>query len=467
MVASRRQFIVAGGAAGFLTAARKPVAGDYLTPEMFGAKGDGRTNDTDAFAALSAHVNAHGGGNVILRRVTYIVGKQHTSDDRTKFAFAPSDILHFSGCKGAIVIRGNGAVLRCTSGLRYGGFDRAGRVLPEARSNLDLANRAVPYLGMIHAENCTGSIDISDVELDGNLGGFQIGGKYGKGGWQAGASGIRFSGNTGSERLSRIRSHHHPQDGISITGSAERVGSTTISDVVCEENGRVGFSLLGGHDYSVERGRFRRNGKAGMRSAPAAGVDMETERPPTRNVSFSDCEFSDNAGFGFVSPSKKASDITCTRCKFVGTTNLAGWLDSPRMRFRNCLFVGSINHVFGDTDPTQAAQFLDCTFTDDPGLSPTGEVFLGGGQRNWIAVVQRGTNVLFSRCNFRLLRDGLLPLSQSDVIYADCKLSQRSPALSNPRGTYIGTNVITGNVQLKGSVIRGQVTLNGRLMHSE
>jgi hypothetical protein len=190
---------------------------------------------------------------------------------------------------------------------------------------------------------------------------------------------------------------------------------------------------------------------------------METERPPTANVSFVDCEFSDNAGFGFVSPSKKASAISCSRCKFVGTTNLAAWLDSPGMRFSQCLFVGAINHVFGSPDPAQAAQFADCTFSDDPALSPSGEVFLGP-LKGPIAILLKASNARFSRCHFRLSHDGLLPLSQADVIYADCDMSQRSPAPSRPLGTYIGTNVIRGNARLDGSSIRGSVMLNGRAL---
>ena len=71
---------------------------------------------------------------IVLRHVTYIVGKQDPSGE---FAYSPSDILHFVGCKDAVVIQGNGAVLRCAPALRYGGFNRSGNPRPDLRSNLD------------------------------------------------------------------------------------------------------------------------------------------------------------------------------------------------------------------------------------------------------------------------------------------------------------------------------------------
>src|SRR5690348_6156661 len=51
-----------------------PLAADAVTPEQFGAAGDGQTNDTDAFAKMTAAVNKAGGGRVVLRKTTYIVG---------------------------------------------------------------------------------------------------------------------------------------------------------------------------------------------------------------------------------------------------------------------------------------------------------------------------------------------------------------------------------------------------------
>ena len=45
-------------------------------------------------------------------------------------------------------------------------------------------------------------------------------------------------------------------------------------------------------------------------------------------------------------------------------------------------------------------------------------------------------------------------------------MSQRAPAKSYPRGTFVGRNSISGNVDLYGAVIRGELLVNGRPMRS-
>lgn len=462
MDSTRRQFI-AGIAALPLapTSTAAAALSDVVTPEMFGALGDGRTNDTSAFAAMSAHVNSRGGGTIVFRRAVYIVGRQFPGRSHRE-SFAAADIIHLAGCTGPVSIRGNGAVLRLASGLRYGRFEPgSGRPLPDP-IKLDLGGTARPYTGMIHIEKCSGAIDISDLELDGNLASLIVGGRASRGGWQAAGSGIRLIGNSGPEKLSRILTHHHAQDGLILAPAQNRAGWTTVTDLVSEHNGRQGCSITGGTKIYIARCKFRHTGRNALRGSPGAGVDIEAENSAIRNVAFEECEFADNAGFGLVSGSGDSADIRLTRSRFIGTTNWAAWPDSPGMRFDACQFVGAINHAHGDADPARAAQFSNCTFTDDPALSPTGRVFLSPGSAPWIAIVLKRPNVRFAGCKFRLVDRGVLPLSSVETIYADCDMSQRSEKYSGPVGTYVGTNNIVGNARLEGSVIRGDVVLNGR-----
>jgi hypothetical protein len=463
MAASRRQFILSAGAAGLSTACRAAAIADEVTPETFGAKGDGRTNDSKAFAAMSAHVNARGGGTIVLRPVTYVLGEQHPVAGNRELSYAAADNIRLAGCHRPVRIEGNGARLRCAGGLRYGRFDpHSGNPLPEPEKP-ELGSQAVPYFALIDIQNCMSSVQIDHVELDGNIQGLRIGGRVWRTGWQAGASGIRLIGNRGPERLSRIHSHHHAQDGLILAPASDRTGSTTVTDLVSDYNGRQGCSITGGRNFVFQRCLFRRTGRAVLHSDPGAGVDIEEEMSAIRNVAFSECQFSDNTGFGVVAGGGDSADIRFERCRFVGTTNWAAWPESPLMRFSECVFVGSLNHLHADANPERAAQFVGCTFTDDAALSPTGKVFLGPDGGRWIVVMDRhDADARFTRCHFRLIGEGLLPLSAAGVIYADCDMSQRSPTASSPRGTYVGQNSIRGNAHLEGSVIRGEVMLNGR-----
>ena len=462
MDATRRQFVFGTLAAGLARPAQAVGTSGTFTPEMFGAVGDGRTNDTQAFAALSAHVNARGGGTIVLRPTTYIVGEQRAAPGGAQPSFAPSDIIHLAGCSGPITIRGNGARLRSASGLRFGRFDPAsGKPLADS-IQLNLTNKAAPYVAMIFIERCGGTIDISDIELDGNLERLLVGGRTFRAGWEAGATGLRTYGNTGDERFSRIYSHHHGVDGLILTRTKDQLGTTSVADVVCEYNGRQGCSLTGGRDITFARCKLGRTGRAGLLAAPGDGLDIEAESSPIRNASFSDCEFADNGGFAVGAGKTDAADVRFTGCKFIGTTNWAAWPYRPAMHFENCQFVGAIIHAYGDADATLATKFIRCTFTDNPALSPTGEVFIGKAGMRWIAVIRDGPNVLFSGCTFDLVGDALLPQSRADTIFENCSMKQRSPEISHPVGRYVGTNTIVGNVDLTGSSIEGTVIANGR-----
>jgi hypothetical protein len=51
-----------------------------------------------------------------------------------------------------------------------------------------------------------------------------------------------------------------------------------------------------------------------------------------------------------------------------------------------------------------------------------------------------------------------------NALYKDSIMSQTSNNQAYPRGTYLGTNRINGNVDLYGSKILGDLTVNGQVV---
>ncbi len=455
---SRRTFIAASGSAAVLPREVAATAGAVSEPEQFGAKGDGRTNDTAAFARLSEQVNRQGGGTISLRSgKTYLVGMQERG---IAVGWVPSPILDLHHLAKPLRIIGNGARLQCQPGLRFGTFDRSsGLPVQRAMPNLRREERASPYRAMVLVRHCSAAIEIYNLELDGNVERLSIGGRYGDKGWQIPATGLILEENTGPETVVNVLSHHHGRDGVMINGAARRHGRSRLSRLLCRYNGRQGVSVTAGSGYDFADCDFSHTGRSAIRSAPGAGVDIEAEGGrPIRDLSFIRCRFINNAGVGLVADSGNSEGAQFTDCLFVGTTSWSAWPRKPRFSFGRCTFVGSVVHAFPSPDSAQAAQFVDCLFTDDPSKSPTGQVYLHSGP---IVNLAKSDNVLFDRCIFRLSAGGILP-STATAIYRDCAMIQASPRMGKPKGRYLGRSVISGNVNLSGAIVEGEVILNGR-----
>jgi hypothetical protein len=124
---------VVGGLAALATGAAVRAAGpagSSLTPERFGAKGDGVTDDTDAFLRLSAALNDSAAGEVDLRpNATYLAGRQLHGEGQFLIG---QPAISAKGLK-RLVVRMNGATLKFRPGLRFGSFDRAGGIRPHDR----------------------------------------------------------------------------------------------------------------------------------------------------------------------------------------------------------------------------------------------------------------------------------------------------------------------------------------------
>ncbi|MES2135435.1 MAG: hypothetical protein V4502_00055, partial [Pseudomonadota bacterium] len=277
----RRQWL-SGLAAILVAPAWKVVAQaspGIVTPEMFGAVGDGKTNDTAAFSRMTAFVNRRGGAAVRLRATTYIIGRQ--AEDRGRgYAFGPMGVMDFTGCTGPLTVHGNGATIRCAPGLRFGTFDlRTGRPTRHKLPYYGTGELASPYFAMIKIENCSGPVEISDLRLDGNASQLRIGGPWGDAGWQIGSTGVILRNNRAPILVANVTSFNHAHDGGTgdgpgVPGHDEQV---TIRDCRFFGNGRNGWSLVGGIGWTFERCRFDTNGRGPGASTPKAGIDFEAE----------------------------------------------------------------------------------------------------------------------------------------------------------------------------------------------
>jgi hypothetical protein len=426
-----------------------------FTPERFGAKGDGRTDDSAAFARLSDAVNVAGGGLIQLRKVTYIVGTQQPGPDGLP---AEVRLMRFEKCRRPITIRGNGARLLCAPGQRYGMFKPDLTAVPKITPR-GTEGMVRPYAAMIEARFCSGGLHIENLELDGNSGKHVIGGKRGDKGWQIGCAGVVLRNNSGPERLINVHAHHQPHDGFYVDGLREPTPGVErrFTGIRADMNGRQGMSLVGGHGYRFERSHFTRTGRGAVASAPSAGVDIEAQRKkPIRNITFTQCRFEDNRGCAVVADSGNTADVSFADCVFVGTDNWAVWPRKPGFSFDRCTFVGSLVRVYGDADPSRATRFTECRFTDDPKLSPTGLLHLRKSKGSLIA----SENVLFDRCTFTMIGEGILPRSEA-AIYRDCRMKQASSKIATPRGTYEGRNIIEAKADLGFSAILGPTFVNG------
>jgi hypothetical protein len=259
--------------------------------------------------------------------------------------------------------------------------------------------------------------------------------------------------------LTNIFTHHHGTDGAMIIGM-DRAARSRVTRLVSRFNGRQGLSVTGGRGYDLVDCEFSHSARSAIHSAPGAGVDIEAEgKRIIRDLSFTRCKFIDNGGCGMVADSGDSAGVSFVDCTFVGTTSWSAWPDKPHFTFENCKFVGSMVHAFPDADPSRAARFTRCLFTDDPKLSPTGKVYTGSGP---IANLAESDHVLFDTCTFRLVADGNLPWSWK-AIYRDCTMIQRSSRKGNPKGRYLGHTSISGAVDLYGSMIDGTLIVDGRM----
>lgn len=444
-----------------------------VTRPPFDADPTGGRNSTDAFAAASRAICSAGGGTLVVPRGTYTVGRQRLAGrGGGDWAYEPDPVILLRDCPHPVTIAGEGARLRCEDGLRFGSFDpHSGQPIDPVLPFTEHDRRASPYVAMIGLYDNRAPVRISGLELDGNNRGLLLGGGWNDNGIQIPASGLEMYGNA-DVTIANVSSHNHGLDGVIVGYAGLREGEPDrphrFVGCMFEENGRQGMSWVGGNRLDATRCRFGRSGRAGLISAPAAGLDIEAEQSVCRGGVFERCEFSDNAGVGMLAhgPSDNA-DISFRDCLFVGTTNWSAWPSSPAMRFDRCRFVGALTNPHGNRNPDLATQIHDSHLTADPAASPTGKVYV----QNYLTMeISAAENVLLERC---LIESGAntsrgLAYIDGGVILRDCRLNQSGPGLAVLRARFEGRNVLTtlGKAEFNGARFAVPLMLNGTAIAS-
>ena len=350
---------------------------DFVVKDIksFGAKGDGKTNDQDAFESAADYFNKHGGnGKLVISKGTYMLGKQtFTGGQNNMPVYTGENVMKFSNIKNFTITGENGSLLRYMPGLRFGAFKPTGEVYEHG--NNYFVNRA--YMGQIGycilIDNCS-DITITGVTMDGNSDNFILGGVYGDVGRQVPHTGIYIQKGK-NVKIENDYIHHFGLDGITVANPpGDSPDSISIINTTSEYNGRQGLSWVGGNGLYAKNCKFNHTGKGKLSSAPAAGVDIESEAAGLKNGIFEDCEFIDNSGCGLVADSGNSSDCTFTGCTFWGTTGWSVWTNKPRFTFNSCNIYGSATHGFNADNITDATKFNDCKFEDKPynGTPPYG-----------------------------------------------------------------------------------------------
>lgn len=365
------------------------VAQSYVVRDIksFGARGDGKTNDHEAFQKAATFFNSRGGnGKLLISKGTYVIGKQvFNQNTKSKPVYEGSDALSFVAIKNLTIEGEVGTVIKYAEGLRFGAFQTQNGAPFFHGNNFFADARSLAFVGnAISLRNCS-NIIIRTLNLNGNNENLILGGVYGDTGIQVPHNGILII-NASNIKVENVKAHHFGLDGIMIgsnTGDSSKPDNILLANCTFEYNGRQGLSWIGGNGLKALNCRFNHNGRGKISSLPKSGVDIEAEMGSIKNGQFIKCEFINNAGCGLVADSGPSSNCTFDECTFWGVTNWSLWINKPGFKIFNSKIYGSFVHGYDAKTDAEATVFQRCLFEDKPykGQEPFGNFLIETNQK--------------------------------------------------------------------------------------
>jgi parallel beta helix pectate lyase-like protein len=420
---------------------------DYVSPRWWGARGDGKTNDTEAFQRAADVIQERGGGRILIPDGFYIVGGQyHDPTSKKPFKLLPKQILSLKDLRSPLIIEGDGTKkikMQLQAGLKFGSFDpMTGKIFePKGRFlDRDYASET----GVVIDVSQSPSVHIKNLDLDGNLETMILGGSFGDQGRQLTACGIRLYNNT-TVHIQDVDAHDHALDGIIIghIGVTEKSPPYPhlIENVTSEYNARQGLSVVGGNSVIIRNSKFNHTGKKRFHSSPGAGIDLEAEKSIIRNVLIENVESINNTGVGIVADSGDSADVVIRKSRVVGTTHYSLWLRKPRYRLEDSHITGTVVNLFSKGSDAFIAK--NTTFDDVDYISPEGinlgayhpssviEMDHSGGQILFDGVTIIGTKSRPLWIDNGTIKNSTIILKKSDFKPGDFAILARETNLEN------------------------------------
>ena len=285
---SRRQAI--GSIAGLATTllplnSAFAQAAPLLTPEMFGARGDGVADDYPALIRLAAAVGGTRNSLVRFGRGRrYRIGQVQTAG--APGSDSPPHVI-FERCSG-LRIDLNGSTVDVK-----GDFHRGRGAANNRRSPV---NAIIPFVFMHCSE-----LSLENGTLNGNADRMTRDATVVEGP----GHGVVLAGCSGVV-LRHLHIHHFSVDGVYIRPGRDGqiCQGVSLDQVRLTNNGRQGLTNAGGRQVSAVDSHFSETGNTGgpYRHSPAAGVDIEPLRLPAVRSDFRAlrCRFDDNFGGALI-----------------------------------------------------------------------------------------------------------------------------------------------------------------------